>query len=69
MGSTQGPRRAARQSSARAAVIAGEGAPVPANVQPREWKGEMVMGDVAAPPKPEPRETMGKVQAPPEKPK
>ena len=27
--------------------------------QPREWKGEAVMGDMVAPPKPEPREVMG----------
>jgi hypothetical protein len=34
-------------------------------VEPREWRGEAVMGDVVAPPpKEEPRETMGKVMAP-----
>ena len=28
-------------------------------VEPREWKGEAVMGDMVPPPKPEPREVMG----------
>jgi hypothetical protein len=41
--------------------------PVTPTTQPREWKGEAVMGDMVAPPKEEPRAVMG--LAAPEPPK
>lgn len=33
--------------------------PVTTSTEPREWRGEAVMGDMVAPPKPEPREVIG----------
>lgn len=70
-----GLRRKLRRAWARAAAMwlalwgsATSCTRPPANpeppIEPREWRGEMVMGDWAAPPQQEPREVMGKVRAP-----